>query len=69
MLFFCSVIIHLTAISIIFSACGLTDNDALDIYRLHKMADQGSLISEHLPLSELVCDGHTDQLGGRMIES
>lgn len=40
----------------------LAYEDALDIDWLDEMAEQGSLVSQHLPLSDLVCGGHADHL-------
>lgn len=43
-----------------------TYEDALDVNRLNEMAEQGSLVPKHLPLSEFVRGRHADKLWGRM---
>lgn len=48
------------------SIFSLTYEDALDVDRLNKMAEQGSLVPKHLPLSEFVRGRHADKLWGRM---
>lgn len=46
--------------------CWLANEDALDVDRLNKVAEQGSLVSKHLPLSQLVCCRHARHLRGGM---
>lgn len=40
----------------------LAYEDALGVDWLDEVAEQGSLVSQHLPLHDLVCVGHADQL-------
>lgn len=40
----------------------------MDIDGLDKVAKQGSLVSKDLPLSDLVCCGHADNFGVRLIK-
>lgn len=47
----------------------LTDKDALHVDGLDEVAEQRSLVSKHLPLSQLVSGGHAHHLGGGMIQS
>lgn len=45
----------------------LAYEDAVDIDGLNKVAKQGSLVSKHLPLSDLVRGGHADHFRGAVI--
>lgn len=46
----------------------LAYEDALDINRLYEVAEQGSLVSKHLPLGEFVCDRHADDFRSSLID-
>lgn len=46
----------------------LAYEDAFNIDGLDEVAEQSSLVSQHLPLSKLVRGGHADYLGGRVIK-
>lgn len=46
----------------------LTDEDALHVDGLDEVTEQRSLVSKHLPLSQLVRGGHAHHLGGGMIK-
>lgn len=47
----------------------LAYKDALDVDGLDEVAQQSSLVSQNLPLSDFVSGGHADHAAGRVLET